>query len=147
MTVFFQWLSRGVTLVVLVVVAACTTYTPQETPPAPVEKPPAPAVMVPPAPRPPQPPVPLPAPPSATAAWQPLLAKAEQATQRGDYEEALALLERAQRIEPNSGEVYLCMARTHSARGDSAQARATAERGLLYCSSDAMCAALRGFAD
>lgn len=126
-------------------VAACTTYTPQEAPPAPVEKRPEPAVMVPPTPKPPPVSAPRPAPPSATAAWQPLLAKAEQATQRGDYEEALALLERAQRIEPNSGEVYLCMARTHYARGDDVQARATAERGLLYCSSDAMCDALRGF--
>jgi thioredoxin-like negative regulator of GroEL len=73
------------------------------------------------------------------------LAAAEQAAQRGDYEEALALLERAQRIEPNSAEVYLHMARTHLARGDIAQASATAERGLLYCSTEAMCDALREF--
>ena len=142
---FFKFLTRSTALLVVVLVAACTTSSPREAPPAPIEARPEPSVMVPSAPKPP-PPVPRPAPPTATAAWQPLLAKAEQATQRGDYEEALALLERAQRIEPNSGEVYLCMARTHYARGDSAQARATAERGLLYCSSDAMCDALRGFA-
>ena len=72
-----------------------------------------------------------------------MLAKAEQATQRGDYEQALALLERAQRIDPDSAEVYLCMAQTHRARGNAAQARATAERGLLYCSTEALCDALR----
>ncbi|HEY6130774.1 MAG TPA: tetratricopeptide repeat protein, partial [Halioglobus sp.] len=73
---------------------------------------------------------PRPATPSASAAWQPLLAKAQQATARGDYEQALALLERAQRIDPDSAAVYLDMARTHQAKGDVAQARATAERGL-----------------
>jgi Flp pilus assembly protein TadD len=128
----------------LLVAAGCTTYTPPDTAPAPVEERPEQPVMVPPAPKPPPSTPPRPA-PSASAAWQPLLAKAEQATQRGDYEEALALLERAQRIEPDSGEVYLSMARTHRAKGDVAQARATAERGLLYCSTDAMCDALRGF--
>lgn len=137
-------ISRGSVLLVLLLAAACTTYTPPETAPAPVEKRPEPPVMVPTTPKPPAPPPPRPA-PSASAAWQPLLAKAEQATQRGDYEEALALLERAQRIEPDSGEVYLCMARTHHAKGDDTQARATAERGLLYCSTDAMCDALRDF--
>jgi Flp pilus assembly protein TadD len=139
-----QLIARGAMLLVLVLTAACTTYTPPETAPAPVEKRPEPPLMVPPAPKQPPPPPPRPA-PSASAAWQPLLAKAEQATQRGDYEDALALLERAQRIEPDSGEVYLSMARTHKAKGDIAQARATAERGLLYCSTDAMCDALRGF--
>lgn len=96
----------------------------------------SPAVTVPPAPaRPPQ--------PSTSSAWRPLLQKAEQASARGDYEQALALLERAQRIDPESGEIYLQMARTHGARGDAAQARATAERGMLYCNSSAQCSALR----
>ena len=136
--------SRSAVLLALLLVAACSTYTPPESTPAPVEKRPAPTATTPPAVRPPQPAPARPA-PSASAAWQPLLAKAEQAVQRGDYEEALALLERAQRIEPDSGEVYLCMARTHQAKGDIAHARATAERGLLYCSTDAMCDALRRF--
>jgi Tfp pilus assembly protein PilF len=73
------------------------------------------------------------------------LAEAEQCAGRGDYERALALLERAQRIDPDSAEVYLGMARTHAARGDAAQARVVAERGLLYCSSAALCDALRQF--
>jgi len=74
-----------------------------------------------------------------------LLERAEAATARGDYEEALALLERAQRIDPDSADIYLAMARTHAARGDSARARATAERGLLYCSDSRQCAELRNY--
>lgn len=77
------------------------------------------------------------------AAYGPLLARAQTAASKGDYEQALTLLERAQRIAPDSAEVYLALAQTHSARGDRAQARATAERGLLYCSSAAQCARLR----
>jgi thioredoxin-like negative regulator of GroEL len=75
----------------------------------------------------------------------PLVQKAEQATARGDYEQALALLERAHRIDPESGEIYLQLARTHRARGDVSQAKATAERGMLFCSSKAQCDALRAF--
>lgn len=143
--VFSKLLSRCAVVLLVLIAAACTTYAPQEAPPPPVEKRPAPADVIPPAPKPPQPARPARPAPSAAAAWQPLLAAAEQAAQRGDYEEALALLERAQRIEPNSAEVYLHMARTHLARGDIAQASATAERGLLYCSTEAMCDALREF--
>jgi len=83
--------------------------------------------------------------PSVAAAYQPLLDRAEAATARGDYEEALALLERAQRVDPDNADVYLGMARTHDARGDSAQASATAERGLLYCRSDYQCGVLRNY--
>lgn len=39
----------------------------------------------------------------------------------------------------------LQQAAVHLARGDGAQARSTAERGLLYCNSQAQCDALRGF--
>ena len=81
---------------------------------------------------------------SASAAYQPLLDKASQASADGDYEQALALLERAQRIEPASAEIYVAMARTHRARGDTEQARAVAERGMLYCGG-AQCDALRVF--
>ncbi|NQX88898.1 MAG: tetratricopeptide repeat protein [Halioglobus sp.] len=83
--------------------------------------------------------------PPAGAAWRPLLAEAEQCTGRGDYERALALLERAQRIDPDSAEIYLGMARTHAARGDTSQAHAVAARGLLYCTSVNLCDALRPF--
>lgn len=88
-------------------------------------------------------PIPRPTEPSASKAYQPLLDKADAARERGDYEQSLALLERAQRIDPDSADIYLAMARTHHARGDQAQARATAERGLLYCGGRSQCDALR----
>ena len=83
--------------------------------------------------------------PGVAAAYGPLLAKADTAASRGDYEQALALLERAQRIAPDNADIYLDMARTHFARGDYSQAAATAERGLLYCNSVTQCDALREF--
>lgn len=83
--------------------------------------------------------------PTVSAAYTPLLAKAEVATARGDYEQALALLERAQRIDPDNAQIYLELARTHSERGDPRQAAATAQRGLLYCESPEQCDALRNY--
>ncbi len=139
-------LMRGATVGLVILLAACSTYTPPASAPAPVEQPqpePKPKVVAPPAKVPQSPP--RPATPSASAALRPLLAKAGQATERGDYAQALALLERAQRVDPDSAEVYLGMAQTHQARGDAAQARATAERGLLYCATDVQCNALRAY--
>lgn len=140
---FSQGVLRAAVTAMLVLMAACSTYTPPGGEPVPVEKPPERAVVKP-------PPSVHETPPraathSASAAWQPLLAKAEVAADRGDYEQALALLERAQRIDPDSAEVYLGFAQTHQAKGDTAQARVTAERGLLYCSSHAVCNALRDY--
>ena len=139
-----QCILRISVIVLLAMSAACSTYTQPGGESTPVEKPPVPTVIK------PTPPSVYETPPraathSASAAWEPLLAKAEQATKRGDYEQALALLERAQRIDPDSAEVYLGIAETHRAKGDAAQARAVAERGLLYCSSAAICNALRAF--
>ena len=134
---------RGIALGVVVQLAACSTYTQPGGKPAPVETQPEHTKVVP-STKAPQIPH-KPASPSASSAWKPLLAKAEQATQRGDYEQALALLERAQRIDPDSAEVYLGMAKTHRARGNVAQARATAERGLLYCATVPQCEALRAY--
>ena len=82
--------------------------------------------------------------PNASNAYGGLVDKATTARSRGDYEQALALLERAQRIDPDSGEIYLELARTYEAKGDDASARATAERGLLYCRDDE-CAQLKAF--
>ena len=124
------------------VLSACTVAPTQ--PPAPVEKEPDYTEVQPPATDPRT--APRPENPSISAAYKPLLAQADQAAARGDYEQALALLERAQRIDPDSAEIYLEMAKTHRTRGDLGQARATAERGLLYCSGDAQCAALRELA-
>jgi Tfp pilus assembly protein PilF len=137
---------RGAAVGLVILLAGCATYTPPASAPAPVKQPqpePKPKVTTPPSKVPQAPP--RPATPSASAALRPLLAKAGQATERGDYEQALTLLERAQRIDPDSAEVYLGMAQTHRARGNIAQARATAERGLLYCATEAQCSALRAF--
>ena len=133
-------INRGGVLCLLLVMAGCSTYSQPESEPAPPPQPSAPAPQPPappPPPRPPQPPT--------TSAWKPLVEKAQQARARGDYEQALALLERAQRIDPESAEIYLQLAQTHKARGDAAQARATAERGMLFCSDSGQCAALRAF--
>lgn len=136
-------LSRGVLVLGLALLSACSSLTKPDGTPAPVEDRSDPPDVETPATAPPE--THKPASPSASAAWQPLLAKAAQAAGRGDYEQALALLERAQRIDPDSAEVYLEMARTHAARGDKTQARVTAERGLLYCSSNRQCDALRRY--
>lgn len=133
--------AQGQLLLLLMVLSGCTTYSLPGGQPAPVDKPPA----VAPAPQTPAPPVTRPPDSPSTRAWQPLVDKASQATARGDYEQALALLERAQRIDPDSATIYLELARTHQARGDSAQARATAERGMLYCTGRSQCDALRTF--
>lgn len=93
----------------------------------------------------PDPTEPAPAEPHAVQAYGPLLARAETATRAGDYDQALGLLERAQRIDPDSAEVYLHLARTYAAQGRQDRARATAERGLLYCRSQRECDALREF--
>ena len=83
--------------------------------------------------------------PAATGAHSGLLDKAESARHRGDYEQSLAYLQRAQRIDPDNAEVYLGMAQTHAAAGNREQAKATAERGMLYCSGSSQCDALRAY--
>jgi Flp pilus assembly protein TadD len=92
---------------------------------------------------------PAPAPSITTApdaAYAQLLERAGSARSRGEYQQALALLERAQRIEPASPRIYLDLAATHKARGDLQQAKAAAERGMLYCRVKSECDALRALA-
>ncbi|MCB1675459.1 MAG: tetratricopeptide repeat protein [Halioglobus sp.] len=144
-----NYLSARLALLILVVSASgCSIYRAPGSGPAPVERAPEHTTVTPPpssppvtAPQAPQ----RPAEPSTRAAYQPLLDGADAAAAGGDYEHALALLQRAQRIDPDSAQVYLGMARTHRARGDDAQARATAERGLLYCRTAPECDALRAY--
>ena len=81
--------------------------------------------------------------PDHGSAYASLLQRADSAAVKGDYEQALALLERAHRLDPDSGEIYLAMARVHCQKGDVKQCRAVAERGLLYCRGRSQCAALR----
>jgi hypothetical protein len=139
-----QLLVRGAVLSLVILLTACATPAPPVRAPVPAQVPvPQRPIVTPPASVPKAPP--RPSTPSASAALQPLLLKAAQATERGDYEQALTLLERAQRVDPDSAEVYLGMAQTHRARGSVAQSKATAERGLLYCETDAQCNALRAY--
>lgn len=83
--------------------------------------------------------------PAPSLAHAGLLAQADAARSSGDYAASLAHLERAQRIDPDDAEIYLGLAQTHAAAGNPEQARATAERGLLYCNGDRQCDALRAF--
>lgn len=141
-----QLLLLGVTLCLLLGVSACSIYSLPEEAPVPVEGRPdaIPGVIKVPPPQTSPTPTPRPAEPPLTTAYEALLVNAEEASTRGDYERALALLERAQRIDPDSADIYLRMANTHRVRGDEQQARAMAERGLLYCTSAVQCDSLRG---
>lgn len=144
------FLVRATVVLSLFAFAGCSVYSVPGREPAPVETRPGPEVVTP-EPAPPAEPRPAPQPaeppePNASNAYGPLLARADKASAGGDYEQALALLERAQRIDPDSAEVYLALARTYAAKGDNSQARATAERGLLYCRNNAECAQLRALA-
>jgi len=78
-------------------------------------------------------------------AAQNLMHRAVLELDAGDYDQALALLERALRIDPDSGGIYLALAKTYSIKGDAAMASATAQRGMLYCSGKTQCDALRAY--
>jgi len=138
-----QFLHRVPMLLALVLLGACAGA--PQAPPV-VEKG-EPEYRVPQPPAAPAPTPPERAPEAPVAAGGALLAQASAARERGDYEHALAYLERAQRIDPHNAAVYLDLARTHTAAGHREQARSIAERGLLYCTSRAQCDALRAFTD
>ncbi|MGE3297565.1 MAG: tetratricopeptide repeat protein [Porticoccaceae bacterium] len=127
---------------VLLVLAACAPM--QSQPPAPVVvpsppktgpvAPPAPAKPVPvpevrPPPRPAPPPRVIP-PPVAPDAVSALLRQASSEAQAGHHDAAIALGERAQRLDPRAPGVYLVLGRAHLARGQPAQARQLALKGL-----------------
>ncbi len=140
----FQYGPRGMTLAGVLLLAACGTLPDSE--PVPVDKDPEYTDVTKPV-----------SPdmregsttdkPAVTGAARSLINKAEVAANTGEYEQALALLERAQRIDPDSGEIYLSLARTYRAKGDYAMASAVAERGMLYCRGSDQCGALRGLID
>lgn len=127
----------------------CTLLPPGRDTPAPVEtrdsRLPPPKEDSAPAPPAPSPVEPAPAESSSAHAYGPLLARAEVAVGHGDYDQALSLLERAQRIDPDNARIYLELARTYAAQGRGDRARNMAERGLLYCRSEGECEALRAF--
>lgn len=140
-------------LAVLLAVAACAPLTRQ--PPAPVTVPtppktttPAPAPPIPaPAPGPvphpaPHPvPSPLPSPPRvapppvAPNAVSALLQQASSEARAGHQDAAIALGERAQRLDPRAPEVYLVLGRAHLARGQAAEARQLVLKGLALSPS------------
>lgn len=131
---------KGIALCMMLLLGACGTV--PDSGPAPVER------------RPESTPVttaPTPATPSSpqrprvNSAAQNLMDKAEAEVDAGDYEQALALLERALRIDPDSGEIYLALVKTYSLKGDTAMASAAAQRGMLYCNGRAQCDALRAY--
>lgn len=143
------WVYRAAVSCLLVALSACSTYSLPGSQPTPEEgRPDYGGAGAPSAPAPVDPgsgSVPPRTEPMVVAAYQPLLDQAVAARNRGDYEQSLVLLERAQRIDPDNPDIYLAMAKTHSARGDTAQASAVAERGLLYCAGAAQCDALRRY--
>lgn len=139
---------RGAALALVLTLGGCSIYSVPGSRPVPVEADPEYTPVTPPS----QPAPSTPAPEATpereapnTSAYQALLIKAEAARERGDYETSLALLERAQRIDPDNAQIYLNLAMTHEASGDRKQAMATAERGLLYCAGSAQCDALRAY--
>jgi tetratricopeptide (TPR) repeat protein len=133
-------IGKGVALCMMLLLGACSTVPDRD--PAPVEKKPV-SAPAPAAPTPTQPPSPQ-RPPINSAA-QSLMDKAGVESDAGNYEQALALLERALRIAPDGGEIYLALAQTYSLKGDTAMANAAAQRGMLYCSGRAQCDALRKY--
>lgn len=139
----FRLVSRSFVFCLVLALVGCATPSPPKSEPAPTQTPPPVPPYTPPATS--AQPKPAPVEPNTSGAYRGLLSKADLASERGDYDQALALLERAQRIDPNSGEIYLSLAKTYRAKGDSELAVATAERGLLYCRGQVQCDALRAY--
>ena len=141
-----QKVSRGFALFGILLLAGCGTIGQSpDSGPAPIEEPGYTEVTEPDTPvKPTQPTAPS---EPVTSAAQNLMDKAATATGNGDYEQAIALLERAQRIDADSGEIYLALAKTYRAKGDLGMASAAAERGMLYCRGSSQCGALRGFVE
>ncbi len=76
-----------------------------------------------------------------------LRSEAREAALQGHFERALALLERAHRLQPDDPSVYLELANVYRRLGDEKMAQATAQRGLLYCDKARTCDRLRDYAD
>lgn len=75
-----------------------------------------------------------------------LVAEAKAKRLSGDPAGCLAQLDRALRIAPQLADIYLELARCHSATGRDDRAAAAAQRGMLYCSGS-LCRSLRRFSD
>jgi len=81
-------------------------------------------------------PAPTPAPPPANrpdpAVTLALREQSLAAAARGDNEQAIALIERALRIEPDRAELWIDLARLHLDEGDAAGAEQFARKALLF---------------
>jgi tetratricopeptide (TPR) repeat protein len=88
---------------------------------------------------------PAPAVPAQGIAADTLRAEAREASKQGHFERALALLERAHRLEPGEPGIYLELAKVYRRLGDEDMAQATAQRGLLYCDEARLCDRLRDY--
>ena len=122
----------------VVLLAACATQAPAPTRAPPPPAPPRSVPLPPPPPRPmppqvvPAPGAPAPAQPKSPAVTLALQDEAQRATTAGDLPKAIAILERAIRIEPDRAELWLALARVHLKEGDAAQAEQFARKALLY---------------
>jgi hypothetical protein len=89
-----------------------------------------------PLPGPTQTPAPAPAPPPPSrpdpAVTLALREQSLAAAARGDTEQAIALIERALRIEPSRAELWIDLARLHLDEGDAAGAEQFARKALLF---------------
>jgi Tfp pilus assembly protein PilF len=74
--------------------------------------------------------------PSSSGPVPVLMAQADQFVVAGDNRQAIALLERAVRIEPRNGHAWLRLARLHLASGESNKAEQFARRAMQFAASD-----------
>jgi len=65
-----------------------------------------------------------------------LLAQAQEKQAAGESEQALALVERALRLEPRKAEGWLALARLHYEGGDLRRAKQFARRALQFAGAD-----------
>ena len=75
-------------------------------------------------------------PPSPPSGIDSLLGQARQLEQSGDLTQAIALTERAVRIEPRNARAWHQLARLYQARGDTAKARQFARRSIQFAGED-----------
>lgn len=137
--------TRLVAALMLAVLAGCTVpvYEPPPPPPprpAPAPVPPpgkVPAPVPPPAPPPPvEEPAPPPPPPPSASATAALLAQSRTQAAAGNFPLATATLERALRIDPRDGRLWLELGRLKLRQGDHAQARSMGQRALALAGAD-----------
>ncbi len=76
--------------------------------------------------------------PTSTGPAGLLMAQADQFAANGEHSQAIALLERAVRIEPRNGHAWLRLARLHFASGDLNKAEQFARRAMQFAGSDKM---------